>query len=237
MSTVPTLPTTWTNASLREDNLANAVNDIAVVLNTMFPLGTTWADWTPALTATTTNPTLGTASVARGRYFRVNKLVVAEFQIKFGTSGENQGSGAYRISLPVPCTTGANTNSAILGYGHIRDSSEGFLGLGPASYRGVTLHTAPSVSTSVVGIVLNSNLPNPTAGQLSDAYTITNEAADRTYDANATSIDEIADVLGTLVNDLDEAFKQNLSDNCAAGVPWTWAANDEIIGVLLYEAA
>ena len=31
---------------------------------------------------------------------------------------------------------------------------------------------------------------------------ITNEAADRTLDANATTIDELCDVLGTLINDL-----------------------------------
>jgi hypothetical protein len=33
-------------------------------------------------------------------------------------------------------------------------------------------------------------------------YTVTNEGADKSYDANATSIDELADVLGTVINDL-----------------------------------
>lgn len=34
------------------------------------------------------------------------------------------------------------------------------------------------------------------------AYTVTNGSTDRAYDANATSIDELADVLGTLITDL-----------------------------------
>jgi len=33
-------------------------------------------------------------------------------------------------------------------------------------------------------------------------YTVTNEAVDRTYNANSTTTDELADVLGTLINDL-----------------------------------
>ncbi len=33
-------------------------------------------------------------------------------------------------------------------------------------------------------------------------YTVTNALTDRTYDANLTSVDEIADILGTLISDL-----------------------------------
>ena len=36
----------------------------------------------------------------------------------------------------------------------------------------------------------------------SGTYTPTNVTADRSYDANATSLDELADVLGTLIADL-----------------------------------
>jgi hypothetical protein len=35
-----------------------------------------------------------------------------------------------------------------------------------------------------------------------EEYNITNEAADRAYNADATTIDELCDVLGTLINDL-----------------------------------
>ncbi len=36
-------------------------------------------------------------------------------------------------------------------------------------------------------------------------YTITNDVVDRAYDANATTVDELADVLGTLIDDLGAA--------------------------------
>jgi len=38
-----------------------------------------------------------------------------------------------------------------------------------------------------------------------NAYTISNVTTDRTYNANATTIDEVADVLGTLIADLKSA--------------------------------
>lgn len=37
---------------------------------------------------------------------------------------------------------------------------------------------------------------------LTPAYTPTNVTTDRAYDANSSSIDEVADVLGTLIADL-----------------------------------
>lgn len=36
----------------------------------------------------------------------------------------------------------------------------------------------------------------------SDPYTITNATPDRSYNANATTVDELADVVATLVSDL-----------------------------------
>lgn len=60
-----------------------------------------WRSWTPTLTASTTNPTLGTNSTAAGIYVKLGRLIVAQFAIQFGTSGTAAGSGAYRISLPV----------------------------------------------------------------------------------------------------------------------------------------
>ena len=65
----------------------------------------TWTSWTPALTAATTNPTLGTGSSIAGRYCQIGKLVIASFTIQFGTSGTNAGSGEYRLSLPVAADT------------------------------------------------------------------------------------------------------------------------------------
>ena len=42
-------------------------------------------------------------------------------------------------------------------------------------------------------------------GSLSSAYTTSNVTTDRTYDANATTLDELADIVGTLIADLKTA--------------------------------
>jgi len=68
---------------------------------TMNQIGAAWETWTPALTAFTTNPTLGSGSVQNGRYGRINKTVYGHGQIVFGTSGTNAGSGFYYVSIPV----------------------------------------------------------------------------------------------------------------------------------------
>ena len=67
-----------------------------------------WTSYTPVLTATTTNPTLGTGSSATGAYARVQNLIVYNFLITFGTSGVVAGVGDYKVSLPVT----ANATSA-----------------------------------------------------------------------------------------------------------------------------
>lgn len=41
--------------------------------------------------------------------------------------------------------------------------------------------------------------------KVTSPYTVTNAATDRTFDANATTLDEVADVLGTLIADLKTA--------------------------------
>lgn len=64
-------------------------------------LGTSWTSYTPALTAATTNPTLGTGSSQTGQYLQVGKFVVGYFNITFGSSGTAAGTGNYFVSLPV----------------------------------------------------------------------------------------------------------------------------------------
>lgn len=63
-----------------------------------------WRSWTPTLTASVTNPTLGTGSAAEGFYMKIGRTVIAQFAILFGSSGVNAGSGVYRIDLPVVAT-------------------------------------------------------------------------------------------------------------------------------------
>jgi hypothetical protein len=59
-----------------------------------------WTAYTPQLTATTTNPSLGNGT-ATGRYAQIGKLVYFWAQITFGST-TTRGSGSYQVSLPVP---------------------------------------------------------------------------------------------------------------------------------------
>lgn len=64
---------------------------------TTLEAGPGWTSFTPTLTATTTNPTLGSSPVQAGRYrLSVDDLIVVEFFIKFGT-GSSAGSGTYIV--------------------------------------------------------------------------------------------------------------------------------------------
>jgi len=65
----------------------------------------TWATYTPVLTASTTNPTLGSGSTAAGRYVQNGKVVTAVVFFNFGGSGFAAGSGNLRVSLPVNATS------------------------------------------------------------------------------------------------------------------------------------
>lgn len=57
-----------------------------------------WTSYTPTLTSSGTNPTLGSGSITVGKYKILGTdLVVAKFFIKFGTSGVSAGTGAYIV--------------------------------------------------------------------------------------------------------------------------------------------
>lgn len=90
---------------------------------TMNSIGAAWETWTPALTASTTSPTLGTGSTVAGKYTRINKLVVANFSITFGTSGVAAGTGTYRISVPINSVGTQVFQQNELGSVLIRDAS------------------------------------------------------------------------------------------------------------------
>jgi hypothetical protein len=90
---------------------------------TMNQIGAAWETWTPALTASTTNPTLGTGSTASGRYGRIQKTVFGQLLIQFGTSGTAAGTGFYFVSLPVT----AQALGPTVGSGYILDNSTSLL--------------------------------------------------------------------------------------------------------------
>lgn len=64
-----------------------------------------WTSYTPTLSASTTNPTLGTGSIRNGSFTQLGKVVIVNANVVFGTSGTNAGSGTYRISLPITAKT------------------------------------------------------------------------------------------------------------------------------------
>ena len=94
----------------------------AATLNT---IGAVAEAYTPALTAVTVNPTLGTGSFAEGRYQLIQKRAFVEGAIYFGSSGAAAGTGAYRIS--VPSAVSIKSNNAPIGFGLFYDSSAGFV--------------------------------------------------------------------------------------------------------------
>lgn len=71
-----------------------------------------WNSWTPVLTGSTTNPTLGTGGTITGKYAQIGKLVTVRFQIQFG-SGMSAGSGRYYMTIPVNAATYAVQGVAI----------------------------------------------------------------------------------------------------------------------------
>lgn len=93
----------------------------AATLNT---IGAVAETYTPALTAVTTNPTLGTGSFAAGNYQLIQKRAFVQGAILFGSSGAAAGTGAYRIS--VPSAISIKNNSSAIGYGLFYDASAGY---------------------------------------------------------------------------------------------------------------
>ena len=60
-----------------------------------------YTTYTPTLTGSTTDPTLGSGSSVSGFYKRLGRWVRGKAVITFGTSGTAAGSGMYGLLLPV----------------------------------------------------------------------------------------------------------------------------------------
>ena len=111
-------------------------------------LGTAWTVYSPALTASVTNPGLGTGNTANGRYKKVGLTVHFDAAIRFGT-GMAAGAGTYFVSLPVPAAASwdiGGGNGRDLGSGSITDDSAGINTL-----VGVRFSSATTVQMPVSG--------------------------------------------------------------------------------------
>ena len=85
-------------------------------------VGGAWTSWTPALTATTTNPNIGTTGTALGHNVQTGKLV--RFNAVIGTAGSGiaGGTGDYRLSLPVAAKASGSA-LVIVGNGYAFDGT------------------------------------------------------------------------------------------------------------------
>lgn len=85
-------------------------------------LGSEVQTYTPALTAASSNPTLGSGSTAQGLWTQQGGIAMVWWDIGFGSSGVGAGSGIYRVSLPVDIAPGALARISV-GSGVALDSS------------------------------------------------------------------------------------------------------------------
>lgn len=67
-------------------------------------------NYVPALTADTTNPSLGTGGSLVGKYYKIFDQIFTWGEFRFG-SGASIGSGVYRISLPFRARTLISVNN------------------------------------------------------------------------------------------------------------------------------
>lgn len=97
---VDTVRTLAALQTLLADNTAGNISaqDLRDFLVSVYPA---WQSHVPVLTATSSNPDLGTGPTQYGDYLESETgLVIYQFGIIFGTSPD-AGSGTYKISLPV----------------------------------------------------------------------------------------------------------------------------------------
>ena len=102
--------------------------DTAEATLAALPAGPT--SYTPALTASSVNPTLGSGGdfTQAGHWWRVGKMVYVTIRLRFGSSGNTAGTGDYKVSLPTAASatlaaSGALAGGAVVGSGVVRDNS------------------------------------------------------------------------------------------------------------------
>lgn len=114
-----------TSTAFATNHVVTAADWATEVTGLWTGLQAAWDSYTPALTASTTNPTLGAGSSASGTYLQYGHKIGGEGDILFGSSGVVAGSGSYAVSLPVACTAAAVTNGTSMGSGTFNDVSAG----------------------------------------------------------------------------------------------------------------
>lgn len=123
-------------------------------------LQSAWQAWSPALTASTTNPTLGSGSTS-GRYQRVGKDV--HFEGRVSLSGAcTFGAGTWYLSLPIAATaSGAWVNGVVLVYPGAGSWVQGWLR--PQDATKCTLYVPNTATTALLSQVSSTSTPGGTA--------------------------------------------------------------------------
>lgn len=144
-------PRTWVAGETVSEAMMNT--EIRDQFNSMFAA---WTTYTPAWTASTTNPILGT-SVITGRYLKVGRRVDVTMLLTTA-SGTGFGAGVYSFSVPF---TAASATVAYLGTSRLT-SSGGNTWIGQVSLAsgGTTFNATFPVSTvSTLGANMGRNEP------------------------------------------------------------------------------
>jgi hypothetical protein len=124
---------TGTIPTIASGDTTSVPANLAIYRDALKGLSDPWSTYTPAWTATTTNPTLGNGTLV-GHYMQVNKFVSFWIKLTLGST-TTVGSGLYQITLPVTPFSTHPVHFEIVYF----DSSAG------AQYRGVTSQlTAPA---------------------------------------------------------------------------------------------
>jgi hypothetical protein len=114
-----------------------------------------WQSYTPTLTGSGSNPTLGSGSSATGRYQRNGKTITGRADILFGSSGVAAGTGQYIISLPVAA---AVPLPRAMGTAILFDSSAGLFYTGVV-YQGTTASNARVALNNNASLVASTGTP------------------------------------------------------------------------------
>ena len=103
---------------------------------TMNSVGAASETYTPAWTASTTNPVIGNGSIS-GIYQRINKLIVGQIFIVCGST-TTYGTGFYRFSVPFAI----GNNNVTMANLQLLDGSAGY-----AAYIGMGIPVTPGGTT------------------------------------------------------------------------------------------
>ncbi|MDG9717394.1 hypothetical protein [Streptomyces sp. DH24] len=102
-------PRTWVVGEVVSAATMN--QEIRDQFNSMFAA---WTAYTPAWTASSSNPSLGNATLT-GRYMKIGRTVLCHINLTTGST-TTYGTGNYSFSLPAQA---ANAGASVVGHAHL----------------------------------------------------------------------------------------------------------------------